>query len=83
MNLSDLTSRLLPPIVGDVGTVQAPVGRSVSAQLRTTTGNQLLELDVWGRTSAVERSFSTQAVLNASPTTQLDQLVNHILAPLE
>ncbi|GLQ95580.1 hypothetical protein GCM10007901_45360 [Dyella acidisoli] len=83
MNFTDLTSHLLPPTVGDVSAVQAPVGQSVSAELRAATGNQLLELDVWGRTSAAERTLSTHAVFDASPTSQLDQLVNHILAPLD
>ena len=84
MNLTDLSSRLLPPAGGDVAAIQAPAGRSVSAQLSAATGNQLLGLDVWAGASAAERLLSAHVTLDvgASSTMQLDQLVNHILAPL-
>ncbi|MBE1161412.1 hypothetical protein [Dyella acidiphila] len=81
MNLSELPSRLLPPAGAEAGAVQA-AGRSVSAQLHAATGNQLLELDVWGNTGAAERVLGTPAALNAPSTVQLDQLAHHILAPL-
>jgi hypothetical protein len=81
MNLSELPSRLLPP-AGEVGAVQAQTGLSVAAQLHAASGNQLLGLDVWGGASAAERSLSAHTAFNGPSATQLDQLVNHILAPL-
>jgi hypothetical protein len=82
MNLSELPSHL-PPLVGvDAGAVQASSGRSVSAQLHAASGNQLLELDVWRGASAADRVLNTRAMQNAPSTAQLDQLANHILAPL-
>ncbi|GLQ87852.1 hypothetical protein [Dyella flagellata] len=80
MNPTELPSRLLPLAGADA--VQAPAGLSVSAQLRTATGNQLLGLDVWAGTSAAERLLNARTDLYAPSATQLDQLVNHILAPL-
>jgi hypothetical protein len=82
MNLSELPSRLPPPAGVDAGAVQATSGRNVSAQLRTANGNQLLELDVWGGASAAERVLNTRAAPSAPSATQLDQLAQHILAPL-
>jgi hypothetical protein len=52
------------------------------AQLNPTMGNQLLGLDVWAGASASERSLSAHAALNFPSGTQLDELVNYILAPL-
>lgn len=55
----------------------------MSAQLNAASGNQLLGLDVWAGASAAERLLgTTRAAANAPSATQLDQLVNHILAPL-
>jgi len=82
MNLTELPSRLLPPTGGDIGAVQIPAGRSVLAQLNPTMGNQLLGLDVCAGASASERSLSAHAALNFPSGTQLDELVNYILAPL-
>jgi hypothetical protein len=82
MNLTELPSRLLPPAGGDMGAIQAPAGRSVLAQLNPTMGNQLLGLDVWAGASAAERSLSAHASLEFPSGSQLDQLVNYILAPL-
>jgi hypothetical protein len=82
MNLSELPSRLPPPVEVGAGAVQASSGPSVSAQLHAASGNQLLELDVWRGASAAERVFSVRAAADAPATTQLDPLVRHILAPL-
>ncbi|RUL70873.1 hypothetical protein [Dyella choica] len=81
MNVSELSSRL-PPLAG-ADAVQAPASLSVSAQLHAATGNQLLELDVWAGTSAAERLLGTRTDLNPPSATRLDQLVSHILAPLD
>jgi hypothetical protein len=83
MNLSQLPAGLLPSTtVGEVGAVQASASLNVSAQLQAATGNQLLGIDVWGGASAAERLLSTHATFNVPSAAQLDQLVNHILAPL-
>lgn len=82
MNLSELPSRLSLPVGIDAGAVQASSSRSVSAQLRAASGNQLLELNVWGGASAAERVLHTRVAPNTPSAAQLDQLVHHILAPL-
>lgn len=69
------------PLAG-ADAIQAPVSLSVSAQLRAATGNQLLGLDVWAGSSAAERLLNVRADPYAPSATQLDRLVNHILAPL-
>lgn len=79
MNLTELPSRLLP-LAGSDAT--APVGTSVAARLHAATGHQLLELNVWADTAAAERLLGTRVDASAPPVTQLDLLVNHILAPL-
>ena len=79
MNVSELSSRL-PPVRADA--IQTADGLSVSARLHTATGNQLLGLDVWAGASAAERMLSVRNGLDAPAATRLDQLVNHILAPL-
>ena len=83
MNLSELPSRLSPPVGADAGAVQATPGRGVSAQLHAAGGNQLLELDVWRGASAAERAFDIRAAANAPSCAQLDQLAHYILAPLD
>jgi hypothetical protein len=80
MNFAELPSRLLPPSGADVA--QVPDGLSVSARLEAATGNQLLGLDVWAGASAAERLLGAHTVHNVPSATQLDRLVNHILAPL-
>lgn len=79
MNLTELSSRL--SLVG-ADAIRAPDGLNVSAQLHATSGNQLLALDVWGGTGAAERLLSTRGEARAPTAMQLDQLANHILAPL-
>ena len=79
MNVTELSSRL-PPAGAEA--VQAASGLSVSARLHAASGNQLLGLDVWAGASAAERMLSVRAGLDAPAATRLDQLVNHILAPL-
>ena len=80
MNVSELSSRL-PPVRAEASAIQAD-SLDVSARLRAATGNQLLGLDVWGGASAAERMLSVHIGLDAPAATRLDQLVNHILAPL-
>ena len=80
MNLTELPSRLLPLAGADA---TAPVGPGVSARLHAATGHQLLELNVWGDTAAAERLLGVRFDTHAPPATQLDLLVNHILAPLD
>lgn len=82
MNLSQLPSHLPPPAGVDASAVQASANSSASAQLHAASGNQLLELDVWHGAGAAERLLSARGAFNAPSTAQLDQLVNHILAPL-
>lgn len=79
MNLTELPSRLLPLAGADAA---APVGAGVAARLQAATGHQLLELNVWADTAAAERLLGARIDANAPPATQLDLLVNHILAPL-
>ena len=81
MNVSELSSRL-PPAGAEASAVRAADGPSVSARLHAATGNQLLALDVWAGASAAERMLSVHIGLDAPSATRLDQLVNHILAPL-
>jgi len=82
MNVTELSSRLpLPPT--EAGAVRTATELSVSARLNAATGNQLLGLDVWAGASAAERLLGVRANLNTPSTMQLDQLVNHILAPLD
>jgi hypothetical protein len=79
MNVTELSSRL-PPAGAEA--VQTAGGLSVSARLHAATGNQLLGLDVWAGASAAERMLGVRNGLDAPAATRLDQLVNHILAPL-
>ena len=81
MNVTELSSRLPLPAVADASAVRI-TDLSVSARLTAATGNQLLGLDVWAGASAAERLLGVRTDFNAPSTTQLDQLVNHILAPL-
>lgn len=81
MNVTELSSRL-PPAGAEASAIQAADGLSVSARLHAATGNQLLGLDVWTGASAAERMLSVHSGLDAPAATRLDQLVNHILAPL-
>lgn len=78
MNVTELSSRL-PPAGAEA---QTAGGLSVSARLHAATGNQLLGLDVWAGASAAERMLGVRNGLDAPAATRLDQLVNHILAPL-
>jgi hypothetical protein len=80
MNVTELSSRL-PPVRAEASAIQAD-SLSVSARLHAATGNQLLGLDVWGAASAAERMLSVHMGLDTPAATRLDQLVNHILAPL-
>lgn len=79
MNLTEFSSRL--SLVG-ADAIRVPDGLSVSAQLHAASGNQLLALDAWAGAGAAERLLSTRSEARASAPMQLDQLVNHILAPL-
>jgi len=82
MNLSELPTRLPTSVGTDAGTASLAPGRSVAAQLQATSGNQLLQLDAWHGASAAERTFHLHTSAAAPGTAQLEQLVNHILAPL-
>jgi hypothetical protein len=80
MNVTELSSRL-PPVRAEASAIQAD-SLDVSARLHAATGNQLLGLNVWAGASAAERMLSVHSGFDAPAATRLDQLVNHILAPL-
>ena len=75
MDLSNLQSRTLAPGLESLAATQGAPGQRLAA----VSGNALLGIDVWAGTSAAERSLSRPGQVGGGA---LDQVVNHILAPL-
>ncbi|HEX7813948.1 hypothetical protein [Dyella sp.] len=81
MNLGDLQTRTLATPIDPSSSAHGLDTASVNTQLQAS-GNRLLGLDVWAGSSAAERSLQAHAGTDLPPTTSIDQLAAHVLAPL-
>jgi hypothetical protein len=81
MSLTELQSRSLATALDGIGSAHALTGQSVPQLLASAQGSQLLGLDAWSGTSAAERTLCRPDAAGAGGA-HIDQVINHILAPL-
>ncbi len=81
MNSINLPTHALPPSLDGVDTVR-PLSYTSEHRLGAISGNDLLDLNVWGNIRAGDRSLSVANAMSSSPNGPLDATVAHILEPL-
>lgn len=81
MNPTDLPSHVMHPAVGGIDATR-DAARIDERLPGAISGNDLMGLDVWGGYRAGERTLGQTGRPDVSHSAQLEQIVEHILAPL-
>lgn len=82
MSINNLSPGNLP--TATLGGVDAALrtAQPGGTRLDAISGNDLLGLDAWGSTRATERTLSLPGTASPGHVHSIDQIVDHILAPL-